>query len=335
MADDSNTNSTASKDSVQTEEKVGTVPARPFRFNAKTLFATYPHCDVEPSVVLGRILDRWTSANIDYCVVSSETHSDGSPHIHLLVQFKSKQDIRNVRILDDLGGKHGNYQAVRKILSTIDYIKKGGVWIENGIPPSTTTSVTEQIAKRIREGGSLEEVEEEHPGYFLLHQRNIVQYANFVNIKRSRQLVKRPPLVIYFCGCEVELGFSREFKQKQFFFFGPPNTGKTSFVLDLINDGFRAFQIPYNNDFAGYDDDMYDFAYCDEFKGQLTITFLNEWLQGSPLKLNVKCGQAYKKKNLPTFILSNFSLEECFPNSGIKINTLECRLHIVFTGINK
>ena len=42
---------------------------------------------------------------------------------------------------------------------------------------------------------------------------------------------------------------------------------------------FRGYQIPKNGYYNDWTDDAFDFAYIDEFKGQISITFLNEWLQ--------------------------------------------------------
>lgn len=306
-----------------------------FRFNAKALAATYPHCDTEPATVLNRVVDRWGAANLSYVCISREAHADGTPHLHLLIAWPKKIDVKSADVFDELTGKHGNYQSVRNLSNWHDYVKKHGDFIEHGSPPSTTQSISAGIAKRIREGASLDEVEEMNPGYVMLHLRLLKEYKSFLETKTKRTRVIRPPLVRFYCGCEIELGITRTFKQLQFFIYGPPGTGKTSLILDFINEGFEGFQLPLNNDFTGYDDDSFDFAYVDEFKGQLSLTFLNEWLQGSPMKLNTKYGGVFKRKNLPTFILSNFPPKGCYKNvSDEALEPFLVRINVINSGIN-
>lgn len=94
-----------------------------FRFNAKALAATYPHCDTEPSVVLSRVVDRWGAADLSYVCISREAHADGSPHLHVLISWNRKVDVKNSDIFDELAGKHGNYQSVRNVSNWHDYVK--------------------------------------------------------------------------------------------------------------------------------------------------------------------------------------------------------------------
>lgn len=80
----------------------------------------------------------------------------------------------------------------------------------------------------------------------------------------------------------------------------------------------------------GFDND-YDLVVIDEFKGQKTIQFLNEFLQGSRMTLKQKGKQYLKEKNVPVIILSNFRLDECYPKAHLdnRLDTLACRLEII------
>jgi len=69
----------------------------------------------------------------------------------------------------------------------------------------------------------------------------------------------------------------------------------------------------------------------DEFKGQKTLQWMNEFRQGSKMTLRKKGSQYLKSKNIPVIILSNYSLSECYPkaaNDG-RLSTLEARLKVV------
>jgi len=132
---------------------------------------------------------------------------------------------------------------------------------------------------------------------------------------------------------EYDLLADMPFKTPQFWIYGPPNTGKSTFITKLEQAGLKGFEIPINNDFANWNDELYDFAYIDEFKGQLTIQFLNLFLQGSTMTLPGKyvAGGRIKKKNLPIFILSNYSPEQVYHKKSVfDLEPLLCRLRVIF-----
>lgn len=308
-------------------------PKRKFRLNAKNLFLTWPKNDVDSGTVLNKIVETFGMDNVSYVCVSEEEHEDGSPHLHAVVCLKKPCDVRNVKTLDDIGGKHGNYQSARNVKDVYTYVRKGGKFVEHGTPPKICVEkISETVAQSLRNGGSLDSVEEMDPAYFMLHQRQIKEYAQFVEMKKRKTAPKPPPLFYNSWGYCFELGVPREFKQKQYWICGPPNTGKTSMIMSFLDTGFRGFIIPTNNDFAEWDDDGYDFAYIDEFKGSLTIQFLNEFLQGSPMMLNAKFGSRSKKKNIPVFIISNFEPQQVYQNvNQVSMQALLTRIQIIQT----
>lgn len=307
-------------------------PRRKFRLNCKNLFLTWPKNATPPPDVMGAILDRFGLDNISYICVSQEEHKDGDPHIHALVCLKEKCDIKNATDLNICaGGKQGNYQSTRKVKDVYKYVRKGGNFVEHGVFPLTDTEKkSSQMALALRSGQSLEQVEEMDPGYFMIHQRALTSYHQFVSMKKRKMASPPPPLVISKWKTLFEVGFPREHKQKQYWIVGPPDTGKTSFIHDLQSHGFRGFEIPRNNDFSMYNDDAFDFAYIDEFEGSLTLVFLNLWLQGDHQHLNTKGGSVQKSKNLPTFILSNLTPAQVYKNvTQWQINALYTRLFVI------
>lgn len=303
-----------------------------FRLNAKKLFLTWPRCQKEPTEVLEALTEKFGVANILYVCVAREQHEDGTPHIHVALNLRTKCDIKSSEYLDELVGQHGNYQTARNIMDVIKYIQEDGDFIEQGEKPGNKKKISLEVAQILQRDGSLDEIDELDPGYLMLHLTCIKNYQSYQIVKKLRKRVIPDPVTIERWGFNFELGTPRVFKQAQYWIHGPPNTGKTSFIIHLEEIGFRGFLIPTNNNFDGYDDAAYDFTYIDEFKGQLTIQFLNEWLQGSKMKLNTKYGAAFKNKNLPCFILSNFSPENCYKNSDSEnINPLLTRITCINT----
>ncbi|AUM61844.1 Rep [uncultured virus] len=307
---------------------------RKFRLNCKNLFLTWPKNDTDPSDVMGALLDRFGYDNVSYICVSQEEHKDGDPHLHALVCLKEKCDIKNSADLNvAAGGKQGNYQSTRKVKDVYKYVQKGGKFVEHGeFPQTDTEKKSSLIANAIRNGQSLEQVEEMDPAFFMLHMRLLTSYQQFQQRKKIRLTPPRLPMIYSFRKTLIEIGYPRVHKQKQYWICGPPNSGKTSLILDLSTEGFRGYEIPTNNDFSLYDDHMYDFAYIDEFRGALTIQFLNLWLEGSKQTLNYKGGSYQKQRNILTFIISNFGPYEVYHKCAqSEINALSTRLEIILT----
>lgn len=108
---------------------------------------------------------------------------------------------------------------------------------------------------------------------------------------------------------------TRNFRQEQLFLSGPPAIGKTTLILQLARF-LRIYNIPTDEDFYDdWEDGSYDLAVMDEFKANKTVQWLNRWLDGSMMPLKKKGSQYLKRKNIPTIILSNYTLEECYSNA--------------------
>lgn len=105
----------------------------------------------------------------------------------------------------------------------------------------------------------------------------------------------------------------REYGTKDLFIHGTTKLGKTSLILKL-QEFCRIYLVPLNEDwYDHYNDDDYDLAVMDEFKGHKSIQFLNEWCQGSIMYVKRRGIAGYiKKKHIPTIIVSNYNLSECY-----------------------
>lgn len=115
------------------------------RLAARTLFLTYPKCDAPLDIFLGSFYNNnfvrfYTVMDL---IAVSEMHEDGSQHIHIVVKFKKKLDTKNMAALDILvpyaepfpvdqvTGQpipyktfHGNYQGVKKLSNSLEYLTK-------------------------------------------------------------------------------------------------------------------------------------------------------------------------------------------------------------------
>jgi len=209
---------------------------------------------------------------------------------------------------------------------------------EDGGNPKESKATT--VAKLLLSGSTTNAVMMKDPGYYLLQKRKIEEFSSLCAIHRLKETLQPWPgqlkyegtcpavaVIIEWLNSNIEC--RRPFREKQLFIYGPKMCYKTTVVL-LLRKFLTVYDIPKGEDFYDlYDDEAWGLAYLDEFKGQKTIQWLNEWLQGGPMNLRQKGKQYLKQKNIATIVTANWSLPQIYANSLAKdpnkIDTLESR----------
>lgn len=308
-----------------------------FRLQAKFFFLTWPQCDTPKELVLARIKQL---SQYDYAVVCRENHHDDTGvHLHAFIAFKRQMNKTGCAWLDDLADKHGNYQAARNNLKVVNYVIADGDYCADGFDPiqfvtaalskkSTVHSTTNGkskaflIAEMVKEGKSVDDLDDFDPGYMLMNKRKIEDYVAWQKVKKARLEKSAWPGITEMQNMDPETATykialwltenikqPREFKQKQLFIWSKePNVGKTHLVREL-EKYLVTYHVPKINFTCGYESNRYDLLVIDEFDASFTITFLNEFVQGSTMHLNQKGGGHIKTDNPPMIILSNRSPE--------------------------
>nr|AIQ85963.1 AC1 [Squash leaf curl virus] len=109
-----------------------------FRLTARNIFLTYPRCDVPKEEVLEMLLHlSWSVVKPNYIRVAREEHSDGSPHLHCLIQLSGKSNIKDAGFFDLTHPRrsarfHPNIQAAKDTNAVKNYITKEGDYCESG-----------------------------------------------------------------------------------------------------------------------------------------------------------------------------------------------------------
>lgn len=301
----------------------------PSQLRAKRFILTFPQNSTSKETVLERLLLKFPE-EVENAIVAQEKHSDGEPHLHCLISFKERKCLP-MNGFDFLADKHGNYQPVHSFVKSVEYVTKDKDYVSHNIDPvaflDKKTPKSEKIAKLCQEGKTLSEIDEEHSGFVLNNKRKIQEYIQFQKEKKQREIPVEPREYIIDEFFTLKIGTPLPFRSKQLYLYGEPGIGKTTLIRKLC-EKHRGFCIPTNNDFQHYDDDLYDFAFIDEFKGQLTVQFLNQFLDGQRLPLNTKGSTTIKNKNIPVIILSNHNLCNVY-KSETYIDSLVDRLHII------
>ncbi len=298
---------------------------------ATNLFITFPQCDVTKESVLLNIGARLKPK---FAIVAVEQHADGHPHLHCAIKLKQRTRIPHA-VLDGLAGKHGDYQGARDMLKVISYIVKDNEYVSFGIEvpqylarrirheAPKKRSMRDRVAAKVREGASLDEIDDMLPGYFMMNKRKIQDYVSWVSLKRQRESKLKwigiPVGTAYLFPEEAmimkwivkNIRQKRKFKQRQLWIWGSIGTGKTSLVL-WLEKFLTIYWIPHESFDDRYLDGRYDLAVCDEFKGTRMITWMNEFVQGSSMAIRKKGSQGMKKDNLPVIILSNYCIQDAY-----------------------
>lgn len=93
---------------------------RNFRIQAKSFFLTYPQCN-QTRQALKDFLH--TKGRVTYYLIGQETHEDGGYHLHALVTYEKKLNVKSQNFFD-FNGCHPNTQAAKNIPALKNYITK-------------------------------------------------------------------------------------------------------------------------------------------------------------------------------------------------------------------
>ena len=229
---------------------------RRFRINAKNIFLTYPRCPIPKEEALNQILSTQTPSNKKFVRVCRELHDDGTPHLHVLVQFEGKVQITNKRLFDLTSAnrssrQHPNIQAARSASDVKNYIEKGGDYLDWGqfqvdgrIARGGQQAVNYVYASAINttnKNAALEIIKEKAPKDFILQYHNI--NANLDKIFQkppapyqnpfSQQTYTVPNELQQWAQDNVMDSAARPIRPKSIIIEGPSRIGKTLWARSL------------------------------------------------------------------------------------------------------
>jgi len=317
------------------------------RFQAKKWFLTYPQCTTTKETALSNAEAMFP--DLVWIICAEEKHQDGTPHLHVGLEFSRRYNSRNANCFDPISGQHGNYQPMKNQLQCIKYIIKDGAYIAKGIDPKAILQKQNgkfaYIASKVMEGNSLSSLNQLDAGFVLANKRKLEEYMAWYAVLKEKE--KKFPweetdvipdlknahnsLIVEWLKQNIKM--PRLLRQPQLYLYGPPGIGKTHLVASL--DSYLSIYYMSRDDgefMDRYEDGAYDLIVMDEFSNKKSMQFMNQILDGQKCTLKKKGGQILKSDNLPVIILSNYSLEENYRNLAEKgyLEPLKTRLTIVF-----
>lgn len=282
-------------------------------------------------------------------MIAEEAHKDGTPHLHIALCFQQQFSSTNMAAFDPITGQHGNYQPMKNVRQCVAYVTKSGVFTAVGIDPvalaQKKASKFNEMAKILLDGKTILDINALDPGFVLQHKRKIEEYESWISRRREKEAKKKwqPFLTadIEDLNTTSEMSIAawlnlnirepREFRQAQLYVHGPPKTGKSSLVKKL-EEFLNIYYVPRDEEFYDeYEDGLYDLAVFDEFTNTKTMQWMNAWLDGQVVYLRKKGGQILKKQNIPTIVLSNYTLEQNYRKlyEASKLEPLLSRFKII------
>ncbi len=321
------------------------------QISGKKFFLTFPQCSVKPELALTRLIFKYP--NLKWAIVAREKHSTTEGlHLHVVFWLNSMVRYRNVDQWDFIAGKHGNYQIAKNIVKVVKYVTKDNEYVAHNIDVQSwlLSKMTkkgasfEAVAHLMRDGKSIEDIEELHPGMVCNNLQKLQRYKKFLVQKKrknaAKELEKWKTLNIVALDQDFRtlgiwmnnnLGTStpRPFKMKQLWLWGCSNLGKTSLIMKL-RKYFRIYMVPMDTKtLDDYEDNQYDLIVLDEYKGQKSITWMNGFVQGDFFPIHRRYVSTVKEKNLPVIVLSNYDISGAYGKVNMfnpeRLNSLKNR----------
>lgn len=201
-----------------------------FRLSAKKVFLTYPKCKLSKEELLEKLPGK---ESLQQYVISTELHEDGEPHLHAILVYNYKLNIKDQKHFD-IEGYHPNIQPVKNLNNAINYVCKDGDFIR-----------TYKLDMSTPEG-------------YLKRRKDFVAWQTDMENSEYKD-IKYP---IEFLGVTIEKP-DPALKKRNFWFVGKPDLGKT-FAIESTFGGLRVYKRGQNKyPFENYDNE--DIIIYDDF----------------------------------------------------------------------
>lgn len=276
---------------------------------AKGWFLTWPQCPITKEDALS-ILKSNGLPEIQEYVIAEEKHKDGSPHLYAFIKLSKKMRFSQISSKFDLLEYHGNYQSAKSWNAVKEYCKKDGDYIANFDVEAAKNKQAKKIKPEDLLRDPLELLEEGTLNAMALNNfiKNRDIYKMLLNQKRLREIPQ-----------DIE-------KKRHHWIYGESNCGKTTYIRSkMMADPEDWFQIPYNDDWKGYNGQRN--LYADEYKGQLTIQQVNRICDGGA-KVNTKGGSAQLAWDVVVWIISNYPYSKVYKMDKIQLESFDNRFNL-------
>lgn len=224
-------------------------------------------------------------STVVYLVYGKETGDNGTRHYQGFVRFKHPVGIR--RLSGFLSRAHIEVQRGSNAQAA-DYCKKDGDFVEHGALPTTQGSSTKEMWSKVvkyAEQGDINSIKEEYPHIYFLHRPKILS------------LRKPTPTILESLSNE--------------WWVGSTGTGKSRKLWADYPDHYPK---QLNKWWDGYDsEDVVAIEEMTPAAGAWLAHYLKIWADRYPFSPEIKGATLKKIRPKKVIVLSNYTIEECFP----------------------
>lgn len=233
----------------------------------------------------------WDDADIDrlaeeaqYLIYGKERGENDTPHYQGFVYFSTLKSFNQLR--DYLPRAHVEKQR-GTLDAAIEYCKKEGDFVERGERPYGPTSQKNQWKEVIQlaRAGKLQEIEDKFPSIFLRY------HSKLLGLHKPER-----PVILEFLENE--------------WWVGPTGTGKSRMLWTMYPTHYSK---SLNKWWDGYENE--ETVAIEEWapRNEVTASFLKIWADRYPFSAEIKGGTLQKVRPKRIIVLSNYTIEECFP----------------------
>jgi hypothetical protein len=310
---------------------------------------TIPHID-DPNLqeyfdcivkLLGKKLECFT--------ISKEKHNSSDHyHIHCYLKYIKRATISPTSF-DKTLGKHGNLRIVtrgnvkRNQCNILKYVTKYGNFMDYPVDWDSQVFIREMekkkkelktntIALGIMEGKYKSKMDVARDGYAgaaMIYSKHIGEFINacesereysrkkeivWEKLKATMEWGKEWYTIITWLNFYVRNAENNVGKIKHLYICGAKNLGKTTRLLNPLRKRLNIYDISKDKVQNLYwTNNFYDLCIMDDYDGDKPITWMNEFLGSETTNVRVPGGGHDKKTEIvPTIIISNITLEECY-----------------------
>lgn len=340
-----------------------------FKVDAQLHFLTYPQCDVPLEEMLRQLKEKYGD-KYGWCVISAEDHAPkdddqcGGVHRHVQVFSKKRFQTTNARYWDlEYQGRtyHPNYKPMDNKRNTkhdvLKYVIKDGVYITDGMmkdAPFDINSYLESVktkggygftyvANQIKQGKTLDELDDTVGGIVCNHKRKIEDYIQFQKDKKIRNKVRptfpgfavprlHPQWAAVAEWANKNFLEKRGYRQKQLWLWSrKPKMAKSHPWLVTMAEYYVKYEWNHHTEKQGRKILDAQYLVLDELKGGISVTDLKSISQMMGFPVEIKYGDITEfDRNIPLIVTSNRPPAEVYHKCPIEdIVSLEDRFEVI------
>nr|UOF81080.1 rep protein [Cressdnaviricota sp.]UOF81292.1 rep protein [Cressdnaviricota sp.] len=263
-------------------------------------------------------INNWTQADLElllelpykYRVIGKEIGSESKiPHLQFYIELSRQMEFRRIKKFIPRGHFKARYGEQ---IEAINYCKKDGDYIEEGIPVSQGARTDlKEMCQAIKNGTlTLDNILEEDPYMYHMYGRTFKEYHTKINRKNFRK---------WMTTCD--------------WIYGPTGTGKSIRAFKDYNpDTHYLLNVNDGGWWEGYTGQ--ETVIINEFRGQITYGELLDLIDMHPKTVKQRCKEPAQFLAKHIIITSSMHPSEVYYNlsRNDKIEQLYRRINLIYTG---